>query len=154
MSILLIILILFCLQMEQLCSNVVSKADRRRLACCSQSNGGVVFLKNVQIKGGKLVFFNDQATALTNLDGSARIPHRLPPIPSVVRRKNMPFNMPVEHKNYSFVNAKCKSYFNGTLHVTGRSTTQNLYHARKYRHIFVGRSLSYPFICILWMRFL
>ena len=73
-----------------------------------------------------------------NLDGSpnkatAQHTPQLPPILSVVRRQSKEFRMPVQVKHgVSFSQAKCSSYFNGTLHVTGRQTTQNLFHVSKY----------------------
>lgn len=81
-----------------------------------------------------MVFFlgNKSVSESLNLDGSSRVPpQRLPPIVSLVRRQNRPFNMQVERRISNFADAKCRSYFNGTLHVMGRLTTQNLYHACK-----------------------
>jgi hypothetical protein len=122
-------------QVEGLCSNLPSAADRTRVACCGTSNGNVLYLNNVQISRGKLVFYTGDGASpgsSANLDGSSRLPpSQLPPITSLVRRKVTEFRLPLELRASNFTQAKCTSYFDGTLHVIGRQTTQNLYHARK-----------------------
>ena len=121
--------------MEGLCSNLLNKIDRERVACCPNVNGGILYLHNVQVLNGKIVFFTGRSEHDgRNLDGTAKYPAvlKLPPIKSVIRRKVTEFSLPVEVRNQNFPIADCKSYFNGTLHVIGRQTTQNLYHTSKF----------------------
>eukprot|EP01034_Spumella_vulgaris_P037703 gene37703-46514_t len=91
-----------------------------RLACCKPQ--GIKYLYNVQLDNGKLVLF---------AGGTGQSFHNvtLPDIPSIVRRKVVNFNLPVERRQGAFNPAKCKIFINGTLHVFGRSTTNNLFHA-------------------------
>jgi hypothetical protein len=123
--------------------------DQSRLLCCSQYNGGVLYLENVQILGQRIVLFTGNSTdkdefrRRKNLDGStsgyytvnAMGVAELPRIMSIVRRKSKDFHMSVVHKAQPFSAASCRSYFNGTLHVTGRLTTHNLYHASKINYL-------------------
>ena len=55
----------------------------------------------------------------------------LPGIPSVVMRHQSTYVMGVEKKEGSYPPAACKAVVNGTLHVYGKQTVQNLFHASK-----------------------
>ena len=120
--------------MEKLCSNLAEDSDRKRLLCCSQSNGGGLYLNNVMIERGKMIFYSgsDFTNATVNADGtSVAPPTTLPYITSLIRRQKKEFQMQVEIRPTKFTRAKCAKYFNGTLHVMGHLTTQNLYHVCK-----------------------
>jgi hypothetical protein len=120
-------------QVEGLCSNLKEPRERQRLACCSSVNGGVLYLNNVQFTGGRIVSFAGVRDNNTyNLDGTSRTPRSaLPAINSITRRKVKEFTLRTETKAEPLSLSNCTSYFNGTLHVLGRQTTQNLYHVCK-----------------------
>jgi hypothetical protein len=123
-------------QAEGLCSNLEEPRERQRLACCSSVNGGVLYLNNVQFTGGRIVSFAGvRDNNGYNLDGTSRTPpSALPAINSVTRRKVKEFTLRTETKAEALSPSNCTSYFNGTLHVLGRQTTQNLYHVCKLPH--------------------
>jgi hypothetical protein len=120
-------------QAEGLCSNLKEPRERQRLACCSSVNGGVLYLHNVQFASGRIVSFaRARDNNGYNLDGTSRTPpSALPAINSITRRKVKEFTMRTETKAEALSLSNCTSYFNGTLHVLGRQTTQNLYHVCK-----------------------
>lgn len=53
--------------------------------------------------------------------------------------------MTVEVRPKKFSQAKCSAYFNGTLHVMGHLTTQNLYHVCKCFSLFGLQYCGIPF---------
>jgi len=53
----------------------------------------------------------------------------LPRITSVRLQAQFYFNMPIELSSDSFPSPQCREVFDGTLHVIGRSTAKNVYHA-------------------------
>lgn len=78
------------------------------------------------IENGKIILFKNPGD--TKGCGKAL---DLPSIPSIVQRKIISFTMKTEGRLEKFPSSLCKGYVNGTLHVYGRQTTQNLFHASK-----------------------
>jgi hypothetical protein len=88
--------------------------SNNRLGCCRPSH--LRILHNVMIKDGKIITFQSH-------EG------QLPRIRSIILRKETHFNMKVESSKQNYLNASCSSYVNGTLHVMGKFTSNNLFHA-------------------------
>ena len=90
-----------------------------RTGCCSPSD--VRHIYNAMIKDEKLVLFKRSATGKV---------FTLPPVTSVKKMERDNFNIPIISEDLrKNENLPCKYYFNGTLHVIGKSTIHNVYHA-------------------------
>ena len=91
-----------------------------RTGCCTPSD--VKHLFKVLVQDNKFVLFSEKPK-----------PIKLPAVTSVKTQQKIHLNVPVLSINDKFsTSQQCKSYFNGTLHVVGRSTVKNVYHASKY----------------------
>lgn len=102
-----------------LCSTTISEKDQP-IGCCLPTD--VRHLYNVMIRNSKFFVFS-------NLDSEQSGDINIPPVVSVQMQQKRPFSMGVEIVHEPFPSAKCSSFFNGTLHVIGRSTAHNVYHA-------------------------
>lgn len=87
--------------------------SNNRLGCCRPSH--LRILNNIMIKDGKIITFQSN-------EG------QLPRLRSITLRKETHFNMKVENSKQNYRNAGCSSYINGTLHVMGKFTSNNLFH--------------------------
>lgn len=84
---------------------------------------------NAKIESKKLVLFSPPKSNQVSCAGD--LGEELPPIESSMLRKQSIFNLPIIVEKYPYP-SKCRRVFNGTLHVIGRKTIQNLFHAREY----------------------
>lgn len=106
----------------------------KRTGCCSPSD--VRHIYNAMIQEGKLILFkrpnNNYNSSNNNNNYNDNNNLILPPVTSVKKMEKDNFNIPINEKYLSF-NEKipCKYYFNGTLHIIGKSTIHNVYHAGK-----------------------
>lgn len=90
-----------------------------RTGCCTPSD--VKHLFNVLVQDNKFVLFSEKPKTV-----------RLPAVTSVKTQQKIHLNVPVSSINDKFSTSKqCLKYFNGTLHIVGRSTVKNVYHASK-----------------------
>lgn len=132
-------------EVQGICKHVRDENDRNRVGCCTPSD--VRHLYNVMIskEGNMVIFQNPDAAAdtttststtstvtsskSTTIRGSNK--GQLPAISSVKQQAKINFNMPIEYRSEKMDMRQCTKYFNGTLHVIGRSTVKNVYHACK-----------------------
>jgi hypothetical protein len=108
---------------DGICSSTVEP----RLACCEPTDSK--YLHNVRFAAGKMYVHVDgppkkSRRKLRNQKGPS-----LPDIVSVQNRAKMTFNVEMVEQSGPFREAACSSFFNGTLHVNGRVTAHNVYHA-------------------------
>jgi hypothetical protein len=127
-------------ELQGVCKHVKDEVDRTRIGCCTPND--VRHLYNAMIsKDGKMVMFQKPDTASRTSTSSSLQSFNaiasskpggsvLPTISSVKQQAKINFNMPIEYRNEHLDISKCTRYFNGTLHVIGRSTVKNVYHAR------------------------
>lgn len=94
-----------------------------RLGCCAPSDA--IYLENVIVKNGKFVVH------LGHNHSHPAKSYSLPGVKSVHMQRPVTFSMQVDQKHGLLSQRHCTSFFNGTLHVFGRSTTHNVYHASK-----------------------
>jgi hypothetical protein len=97
-----------------------SQDEERRIGCCHKSESQ---LFNVMIRNGKFTVFTNASTKM-NLQ-------QLPPVRSNKNRHVHEFKMDVQTSSEPFRRQSCSQFFRGTLHVIGRGTTHNAYHACK-----------------------
>lgn len=91
-----------------------------RTGCCTPSD--VKHLFNVLVQDNKFVLFSEKPKTV-----------KLPAVTSVKTQQKIHLNVPVSSINEKYSQSKqCTNYFDGTLHVVGRSTVKNVYHASKY----------------------
>ncbi len=100
----------------------------KRYACCKSTS--VKYLYNVMLEDGNVVLFEGRKYN-RNTSLALRAVKELPPVQSVLKRKTHDFSWPLEHRKADFNRTKCKMFINGTLHVVGKLTTNNLFHACK-----------------------
>jgi hypothetical protein len=88
-------------------------------ACCSSSDK-LYNLENVKVLQHKFVGFSrtKEPTSVT-----------LPPIRSIFFQNRVDHTITMSFSRGSFRQQACLEYFDGTLHVVGSVTTNNLYHA-------------------------
>lgn len=89
------------------------------LGCCKPDN--VKIMENVMVKNGEF-----------HVNGKLNLKYKdtsLPPLYSRYDRQVSTFSMKVVVDNQLVIPQGCKSYFNGTLHVSSRGTIHNLFHA-------------------------
>lgn len=95
-----------------------------RTGCCTPSD--VKHLFKVLVSDGKFVLFSEKPKTV-----------KLPAVTSVKTQQKIHLNVPVTSINDKYSKSKqCLNYFNGTLHIVGRSTVKNVYHASKYCIVF------------------
>lgn len=107
-----------------LCDHL-DKNEMDRLACCSKYPLPFYYLHNIKIENQKLIYY------LGNVSNGK--PRQLPGVISLIRRQQHLFNMNIEVRNEAMDLSSCSSYYNGTLYIAGRYTTQNLFHVSKYQ---------------------
>lgn len=109
-------------EVREVCHNFLNTADYGRVGCCVPND--IKHLYNVMIENRKLIFFRP--------DSSSPGLGTLPPVSTVKAQKKHNFNLPIEYRDGPLIPSKhCTRYFNGTLHIPGRSTVHNVYHACK-----------------------
>ncbi len=91
---------------------------QERMGCCYPTD--VKVMHNVMLTRKRLTIFTNE---------SLKEPIAIPPIKSLHSQRPQLFTLPVEIDTGAFPSSKCKSFFNGTLHVVGRSSALNVYHA-------------------------
>jgi hypothetical protein len=90
--------------------------EKKRSVCCTPIDTRIV--RNALIERGELHLFGGSSF------------EQLPPVNSVKNQATLNFLPPVKVRKEEFDHTKhCKSYFNGTLHIIGKSTVHNVYHA-------------------------
>ena len=118
--------------MGGVCSNLQSLTNDSQSFhthyACVQPHGAH-YIHNTMISNGKFIVFYDNATH-AKLAGNME----LPTIVSMHMQKRYSFSMPMEKRIGVFPPPECTGshsdrYFDGTLHVTGRSTVKNVYHS-------------------------
>lgn len=97
-----------------------------RIGCCYPNDVKVLY--NVMILNKKLVLHSSKT--------QIEVP-RVPPVKSLHAQKLTDFNLPISTEIGPFPTRSCKHYFNGTLHVVGRSTALNVYHASKFHTVYL-----------------
>jgi hypothetical protein len=107
-------------KIQKMCDRFVPKRkESNRTACCTPIDTRIV--RNVLIHQKELHVFTN-----TPVGG-------LPTVDSVKQQATLKFGLPVKSRPEAFdINKHCNNYFNGTLHVIGRSTVHNVYHASKF----------------------
>lgn len=102
---------------------------KSRIGCCYPNDSKLLF--NVMIQHNRLVVFipSDSKQTISNEE------LKLPPIKSLQKQATSLFNMEVEVRRESFPRNSCKSVYNGTLHVVGRSSANNVYHTSKFYYL-------------------
>ena len=99
-----------------------------RIGCCQPNY--VTYLYDVKIEGGKFLLYHSNSPAEPSKLRVSK--HKLPPMTSMMMQIRHEFNMDVEERYSSDGRpTHCSSIFPGTLHVVGRSTVNNVYHASK-----------------------
>jgi hypothetical protein len=94
--------------------------DLYRFSCCAPAE--VRHLYNVMIADKKIIYYNkDKIQPNHHLS--------VPKIKSMRLQQAYYFSMEIEESEQAFQRSRCKSYFNGTLHVIGRGTVKNVYHS-------------------------
>lgn len=107
---------------QNVCGSVAHTRYNLSTICCSPTDTRHIY--NVLIEDRKLIFFVKK--------GSSKPVAVLPPVMSTKRQSHINFNLPIEYREGPLEpDRHCKRYFNGTLHVPGRSTVHNIYHACK-----------------------
>ncbi len=100
-------------------TNLCPAGSNDRMGCCQPTD--MRYLHNVAVRKGKFVAFVGEKRILRNIE--------LPPIVSLHMQKKVSFSMSVEENIDKFDPLHhCKTFFNGTLHVIGRTTAHNVYH--------------------------
>jgi hypothetical protein len=108
--------------------NICPASVKEHLACCEPAD--VKYLHNARIAGGKIYLHIDHAADGRPANRKLRMEKlKLPDIVSVHLRAHQKFNMEVIAQTGPFRTSACTSYFDGTLHVSGRVTAHNVYHA-------------------------
>jgi hypothetical protein len=107
-------------KIQKVCDRFVpQRNESKRTACCTPSDVRIV--RNVLIHQKELHLFTNSPVG------------GFPTVDSVKQQATLKFGLPVKSRSEAFdMNKHCKSYFNGTLHVIGRSTVHNVYHASKF----------------------
>ncbi len=124
---------------QNVCNNVKKDTDRIRVGCCTPSD--VRHIYNVMIsQDGKMIIFQNPDSAASSRNNKLH----LPPVSSVKQQAKINFNIPTEYRSEKLDISKCTRYFNGTLHVVGRSTVKNVYHACKRYTFNFTHSLTHP----------
>jgi len=117
-----------CSEVRELCGTMGMGDEKYRLGCCKPL--GAKYMRNIKLsKGGKLetMYANSNACSSQLLQDQV-----LPPVQSVMMRHTTNFQLRVvkgsSSSSSSGINT-CKRYINGTLHVMGKQSTYNLFHA-------------------------
>ena len=111
---------------------------KSRIGCCYPNDAKLLY--NVMIEKQRLLVFLPKG----NKRMISNEELKLPPIKSLQKQATSLFNMEVEVRYDDFPSSLCKSVYNGTLHVIGRSSANNVYHASKY--IYCAFPLPHSFI--------
>ena len=105
-----------------ICKRSLLDLDLRRFCCCITNDQKHVY--NAMINDNGLVLFKGHDSSNKNYHSES-----LPPIVSMRLQQRFNFNMNIKETNDEFPSSQCKKIFNGTLHITGRGTIKNVYHA-------------------------
>lgn len=110
---------------SNLCDGLSVDSEVTRTACCTPKDTRVI--TDAMLDKGKLFIFSGPP------DSSRSYETGLPAVNTVKGQGKFDFNLPVEYIHEDMEkSSRCKAYYNGTLHIIGRSTTHNVYHASKY----------------------
>lgn len=132
---------------SELCSKLPEKEIERRIGCCQPLD--TRYLYNVMFGKGKIIMFTGEKGAdifksskeapVVGTPSTSSGPsissqgkgsnHLLPPVRSIRLQVESKFNVDIETRTGPLPLSQCKEYFDGTLHVVGRSTVKNVYHA-------------------------
>jgi hypothetical protein len=130
---------------NNICYNLPGDDHKQRTGCCQPLD--VRHLYNVMIEKGKLILFLGD-TPHTHSSQNAR---KIPPVMSIKSQSKSYYNMNVEERYGKMPRDECKSYFDGTLHVIGRSTVKNVYHASKNLHLYIYISIYIYILIYLYL---
>jgi hypothetical protein len=109
---------------SSLCDGLTSNSEVARTACCTPKDTRVI--TDAMLDKGKLYIFSGPPETGRTYENS------LPAVNTVKGQGKFDFNMPVEYINEDIEkSSRCKAHYNGTLHIIGRSTIHNVYHASK-----------------------
>lgn len=111
---------------EQICDRLTRSHDMGRVICCTPKDNRHLY--NVKIENGQFILFDPTIPKSKTNQMDTNV---LPPVMTVQRPEKIGFKMPVSYRQAEFRSEDCKHYINGTLHVVGRSTVNNVYHASK-----------------------
>ena len=114
------------------CDNY-DESIKNRNGCCYPNDAKLLY--NVMIEKKRLIVFLPKESSNNNQILSKEGELKLPPIKSLQKQATSLFNMEVEVRYEAFPSRLCKSVYNGTLHVIGRSSANNVYHASKYLYM-------------------
>ena len=95
-----------------------------RVGCCTNTN--VIHVHNAMISDGHIILYFETAEEAAKVDLNA-----MPVIVSMHLQQKHFFKMPVKKVIGTFPPPECNQdkLFEGTLHIHGRSTVKNVYHA-------------------------
>eukprot|EP01041_Mallomonas_annulata_P000369 gene369-673_t len=105
-----------------ICTNIL---DKTQLGCYY----GIKYLHNVRLLKGVLIIYEDPSKekSCTTNTSITQLPH-LSQSYTTDRTTDQRFTIPIRRVFKPFPKHKCKSYFNGTLHVFGRKHLRNIFH--------------------------
>lgn len=104
---------------------MAGSGNEGRLACNRPSN--VKILYNVKVASDGITLYYGRAPSTSVANGLMHT--SLPSIESVYHRTTTTFNLRVRRSKAEFSPDLCSHYIDGTLHVMGHQTTDNVFHA-------------------------
>ena len=129
--------------------NSCSATSVQRVACCQPLD--VRYLHNVRVANGAFEVERKLNSRVVAQSGTRKLRQHgsiepLPDIVSTVMREKHLFRVNLAEVSGTIGPSTCKSYFNGTLHVNGRTTAHNVYHAGTLNSIVLPKLLIYIFL--------
>jgi hypothetical protein len=99
----------------------------QRLGCCKPTSP-MKAIYNTMIENGRIVAYvgpdNGLGNSVKDTDWSVPSVHSVP--------KQQDFTMKIETRKSYFCRECCKRYVNGTLHVIGKHTINNMFHTSEF----------------------
>lgn len=108
---------------DSICSHFSKNKEELRIGCCKPPS--VRYIYNAMLQDNRIVVFNP----ILSTSSASSSTFTLPKIVSVHNRQESFFNMNLEIINDGNLTHSCKIIKEGTLHVFGKHTTYNLFHA-------------------------
>ena len=107
------------------CGEVKETGDHGRVACNRPAKVKLIY--NVKVDSNGITLYYGGASSSSVANGLMHT--SLPGIESVYHRTTTTFNLRVRRSKEVFSPDLCSHYVDGTLHVMGRQTTDNVFHA-------------------------